>query len=69
MRDEYDFSDAIVHPLAGKFNGKYTVTVHYDFLESNDFDEEINADLEQPMTVANNVNPPAFTMETPKSSP
>ena len=31
MRDEYDFSDAVKHPLAGTFKGKYTVTIHYDF--------------------------------------
>ncbi|MCL2213521.1 MAG: hypothetical protein FWB93_06790 [Oscillospiraceae bacterium] len=31
MKDNYDFSDAIKNPFAGKFNGKYTVTVHYDF--------------------------------------
>jgi|GEM_PF-3118100 len=42
MRDEYDFSDAVKHPLAGKFKGKYTVTIHYDFngcdgdIETND---------------------------------
>ena len=58
MRDEYDFSDAVVHPFAGKFNGKYTVTVHYDFSGPDDFDEEIYADLEQPMSAVNNGNPP-----------
>ena len=31
MRKEYDFSDAVRHPLAGKFNGKYSVMTHYDF--------------------------------------
>jgi len=36
MRDEYDFSDAVKHPLAGKFKGKYTVTIHYNFKEKND---------------------------------
>ena len=36
MRDEYDFSDAVKHPLAGKFKGKYTVTVHYDFTEKDE---------------------------------
>jgi len=59
MRDEYDFSDAVVHPLAGKFKGKYTVMVHYDFSGPDDFDEEINADLEQPMTAVNNATPPS----------
>jgi hypothetical protein len=33
VRDNYDFSDAIKNPFAGKINGKYTVTVHYDFTE------------------------------------
>ena len=27
MRKEYDFSDAIKNPFAGKFNGKYIVTI------------------------------------------
>ena len=31
MRDNYDFSDAVKNPFAGKIKGKYTVTVHYDF--------------------------------------
>ena len=33
MRDNYDFSDAVKNPFAGKLKGKYTVTVHYDFTE------------------------------------
>jgi hypothetical protein len=33
VRDNYDFSDAIKNPFAGKINGKYTVTVHYDFTD------------------------------------
>ena len=33
MRDNYDFSDAVKNPFAGKLNGKYTVTVHYDLSE------------------------------------
>ena len=41
MRDEYDFSDAVKHPLAGKFKGKYVVTVHYDY---NLSDDEIETD-------------------------
>ena len=44
MREEYDFSDAVRHPLAGKFKGKYSVTIHYDFTERIDIsdDEETN---------------------------
>jgi hypothetical protein len=38
MRENYDFSDAIKNPFAGKMNGKYTVTVHYDF--SNEKEHE-----------------------------
>ncbi|MCL2519114.1 MAG: hypothetical protein FWF15_11175 [Oscillospiraceae bacterium] len=33
MRDNYDFSDAIKNPFAGKIKGKYTVTIYYDFTE------------------------------------
>ena len=36
MRDEYDFSDAIKNPFAGRTKGKYTVIVHYDFTDSDD---------------------------------
>jgi hypothetical protein len=36
MRDNYDFSDAVKNPFASKEKGKYTVTIHYDFTESND---------------------------------
>ena len=35
MRDNYDFSDAIKNPFAGKIKGKYTVTIHYDFAENS----------------------------------
>ena len=58
MRDEYDFSDAKRHPLAGQFKGKYTVTVHYDFTGPDSLDEEYQSDLEQPMTDGNTTNPP-----------
>ena len=34
MRDNYDFSDAVKNPFAGKLNGKYTVTIHYDLSEN-----------------------------------
>ena len=27
MKNEYDFSDAVKNPFAGKFNGKYLVTI------------------------------------------
>ena len=30
MEKEYDFSDAIRNPFAGKFNGKYIVTIERD---------------------------------------
>ena len=35
MRDNYDFSNSIKNPFAGMINGKYTVTVHYDFTVNN----------------------------------
>ena len=39
MRDNYDFSDAIKNPFAGRVKGKYKVTINYDFSvneQSND---------------------------------
>ncbi|MDR1674293.1 MAG: hypothetical protein LBR54_02445 [Oscillospiraceae bacterium] len=30
MKDNYDFSNAVKNPFAGKLSGKYSVTVHYD---------------------------------------
>ena len=40
MRNEYDFSDAVKNPFAGKIKGKYTVTIHYDFTkESTTYDD------------------------------
>ena len=36
MKNNYDFSDAIKNPFAGKFNGKYTVTIHYDFTDESE---------------------------------
>jgi len=36
MEDNYDFSDAIKNPFAGREKGKYTVTIHYDFTEEPD---------------------------------
>ena len=42
MRDNYDFSDAVKNPFAGKEKGKYTVTIHYDFTENSE-----NADEEE----------------------
>lgn len=41
MRDNYDFSDAIKNPFAGKINGKYTVTIHYDFTDKSDSDDDV----------------------------
>ena len=50
MRDEYDLSDATVHPLAGKFKGKFTAIIHYDL---NDKDEQNEiAQYETEMVVA-----------------
>jgi len=40
MRDNYDFSDAVKNPFAGKLKGKYTVTVHYDFTANDNQIEE-----------------------------
>jgi hypothetical protein len=34
MKDNYDFSDAVRNPFAGKIKGKYTVTIHYDFTDN-----------------------------------
>jgi len=36
MESNYDFSDAIKNPFAGREKGKYTVTVHYDYTEEPD---------------------------------
>ena len=36
MKDNYDFTNAIKNPFAGKFNGKYTITIHYDFSEETE---------------------------------
>ena len=40
MESNYDFSDAIKNPFAGREKGKYTVTVHYDFTEETDTETE-----------------------------
>jgi len=58
MRDEYDFSNAIRNPFAGRFNGKYTVTVHYDFTKPSVLDEAFQAEHDQPMTDSCSANPP-----------
>jgi len=39
MRDNYDFSDAVKNPFAGKIKGKYTTIVHYDFSKQDDNEE------------------------------
>jgi len=50
MRGNYDFSDALRHPLAGKFKGKYTVTIHYDFTECDDEAEKDDLEAKKPVT-------------------
>ena len=48
MREEYDLSDATVHPLAGKFKGKFTAIVHYDL---NDKDKQNEVSQYEPEMV------------------
>jgi len=36
MKDNYDFSDAVKNPFAGREKGKYTVTIHYDYTDEPD---------------------------------
>jgi len=38
MERNYDFSDAIKNPFAGREKGKYTVTINYDFTKKPDTD-------------------------------
>ena len=40
VESNYDFSDAIKNPFAGREKGKYTVTIHYDFTEKPDTESE-----------------------------
>ena len=47
MRDNYDFSDAIKNPFAGREKGKFTVKIHYDFSKS---DNKIKDDNKQERT-------------------
>jgi len=42
IRDNYDFSDAVKNPFAGKIKGKYTVIIHYDFTEKSKSLERMN---------------------------
>jgi len=35
MKDNYDFSDAVKNPFAGRVKGKYVVTIYYDFTEES----------------------------------
>ena len=51
MESNYDFSDAIKNPFAGREKGKYTVTIHYDYTENHDTESvEQSADvLSQPV--------------------
>ena len=44
MRDEYDLSDAVRHPLAGQFKGKYTVIVHYNLNEEDEPNDDISVE-------------------------
>jgi len=43
MESNYDFSDAIKNPFAGREKGKYTVTVHYDFTEEPNKEAEMQS--------------------------
>ena len=43
MKANYDFSDAVKNPFAGMINGKYTVTIHYDFTKQDGCEEYKNA--------------------------
>jgi hypothetical protein len=52
MKDNYDFSDAVKNPFAGKIKGKFTVTVHYDFTKS---DEKI--ERTEKKDISNNKHP------------
>ena len=63
MRENYDFSDALRHPLAGKFKGKYTVTIHYDFTGRYDEVETGKDDTEAKKPAAD------FMHESPPSLP
>ena len=53
MESNYDFSDAIKNPFAGREKGKYTVTIHYDSTESHDTETvEKSADvMSQPVQI------------------
>lgn len=52
MKDNYDFTDAVKNPFAGKINGKYNVTVYYDNkTETYEYDKSV-----KPNTTGNRVN-------------
>jgi len=51
MEDNYDFSDAIKNPFAGREKGKYTVTIHYDFTEEPDSEMDKQSVEVQPQQV------------------
>ena len=36
MKDNYDFSNAIKNPFAGREKGKFTVKINYDFTKGKD---------------------------------
>ena len=54
MRDEYDLSDATVHPLAGQFKGKFTAIVHYDLNEQDEQNEVSQFETEMVVTEVKN---------------
>jgi len=50
MRDNYDFSDAVRNPFAGRKKGNFTVTVHYgNIAKTRTFEntDEIKKEIER----------------------
>jgi len=41
MKENYDFSKGVKNPYADKLKDGYTVTVHYDFTQNDDDEEQI----------------------------
>ena len=58
MRDEYDFSNAVRNPFAGRTKGKYTVIIHYDFTEGGD-EESDGTKISGGKDAANKGKPPS----------
>jgi len=48
MESNYDFSDAIKNPFAGREKGKYTVTIHYDFTDNPNTETEAQREATLP---------------------